>query len=92
MTQQRRAVIGWDIGGAHVKAGLLQHGEVVDVAQWACPLWQGMDQLATVLDAAAARWPGLGAAQHAVTMTGEMVDLFVNREDGVRRIDRKSVV
>ena len=86
MTRQRHEVIGWDIGGAHVKACLLQHGEIVDVAQWACPLWQGMDQLATVLDAAGARWPGLGAAQHAVTMTGEMVDLFANREDGVRRI------
>ena len=86
MTRHRHEVIGWDIGGAHVKACLLRHGEVVDVAQWACPLWQGMDQLATVLDAAGARWPGLGAAQHAVTMTGEMVDLFANREDGVRRI------
>ena len=86
MTRQRHEVIGWDIGGAHVKACLLQHGEVVDVAQWACPLWQGMDQLTSVLDAAAVRWPGLGAAQHAVTMTGEMVDLFANREDGVRRI------
>ena len=86
MTLQRHEVIGWDVGGAHVKACLLQHGDVVDVAQWACPLWQGMDQLAAVLDAAGARWPGLGAAQHAVTMTGEMVDLFANREDGVRRI------
>ncbi len=86
MTRQQHEVIGWDIGGAHVKACLMQHGEVVDVAQWACPLWQGMDQLVTALDAAAARWPGLGAAQHAVTMTGEMVDLFANREDGVRRI------
>ncbi|HEY8710408.1 MAG TPA: hydantoinase/oxoprolinase family protein [Burkholderiaceae bacterium] len=81
-----RSVIGWDVGGAHVKACLLQHGEVVDVAQWACPLWQGMGHLAPVLEAARARWPGLGAAQHAVTMTGEMVDLFANREDGVRCI------
>lgn len=81
-----RSVIGWDVGGAHVKACLLQRGEVVDVAQWACPLWQGMGQLAPVLDAARNRWPALGAAQHAVTMTGEMVDLFANREDGVRCI------
>ncbi|HEX7440054.1 MAG TPA: H4MPT-linked C1 transfer pathway protein, partial [Caldimonas sp.] len=78
-----RSVIGWDVGGAHVKACLLQRGEVVDVAQWGCPLWQGMGQLAPVLQAARARWPGLGAARHAVTMTGEMVDLFANREDGV---------
>jgi len=86
MATPERDVIGWDIGGAHVKACRLQRGEVVDVAQWACPLWQGMDQLAAVLQEAHVRWPGLGAAQHAVTMTGEMVDLFANREDGVRRI------
>jgi (4-(4-[2-(gamma-L-glutamylamino)ethyl]phenoxymethyl)furan-2-yl)methanamine synthase len=81
-----RDVIGWDVGGAHVKACLLQRGEVLDVALWACPLWQGMEQLAPVLQAARERWPGLGAAQHAITMTGEMVDLFAHREDGVRRI------
>ena len=80
------SVMGWDIGGAHVKACWLQRGEVVDVAQWACPLWQGMEQLTTVLQAARNRWPELGAMQHAVTMTGEMVDLFTHREDGVQRI------
>ena len=79
-------VIGWDVGGAHVKACLMQRGEVLDVMQWACPLWQGLAQLAPVLQAARARWPALGAAQHAVTMTGEMVDLFAHREDGVLRI------
>ena len=79
-------MFGWDIGGAHVKACWLQRGEVVEVLQWACPLWQGLDHLGAVLQDARARWPGLGAAQHAVTMTGEMVDLFANREEGVRRI------
>ena len=80
------SVIGWDIGGAHVKACLLEHGEVVEVAQWACPLWLGLDRLGAVLAEARARWPELLAKQHAVTMTGEMVDLFANREDGVRGI------
>ncbi|WP_088281262.1 hydantoinase/oxoprolinase family protein [Ideonella sp. A 288] len=79
-------VIGWDIGGAHVKACLLRQGRVVDVAQWACPLWQGLDRLSPVLDAARQRWPELSAADHAVTMTGEMVDLFPHREMGVQRI------
>ena len=86
MAMAESGLIGWDIGGAHVKACLLRRGEVLDVAQWACPLWLGMDRLAPVLQAARARWPGLGAAQHAVTMTGEMVDLFECREDGVRCI------
>jgi probable H4MPT-linked C1 transfer pathway protein len=81
-----RSTIGWDIGGAHVKACLLQRGEVVDVAQWGCPLWQGLDHLVRALRAACTRWPGLESAQHAVTMTGEMVDLFPDREDGVRSI------
>lgn len=81
-----RTVIGWDIGGAHAKACLLRDGEVLDVAQWPCPLWLGMDRLDAVLHAARERWTGLASARHAVTMTGEMVDLFADREDGVRRI------
>ncbi len=80
-------VVGWDVGGAHVKAALLQQGgALVDVVQWPCPLWQGTDQLERVLALARERWPGLDRAAHAVTMTGEMVDLFVDREDGVQRI------
>ncbi len=87
-----RHVVGWDIGGAHVKACLLRDGRVRDVAQWACPLWQGIEHLQRVLQLALARWPQLvdtahaGTTLHAVTMTGEMTDLFEHREDGVQRI------
>ena len=79
-------IIGWDIGGAHVKACRLRQGQVQDVAQWPCPLWQGLQHLEQALAAARERWPGLESAVHAVTMTGEMVDLFVDRQDGVQRI------
>ena len=85
-TPDRHHVLGWDIGGAHVKACLLRDGRVVEVAQWACPLWQGIEHLERVLHLAHTRWPQLGRAVHAVTMTGEMTDLFEHREDGVRRI------
>ena len=81
-----RGVIGWDIGGAHVKAALWRDGAVVDAAQWPCALWQGLDRLEAALALARSRWPGLDAQAHAVTMTGEMVDLFAHREDGVQRI------
>ena len=81
-----RAVVGWDIGGAHVKAALLRHGRVTDAAQWPCPLWQGLDQLDATLDAAHLRWPELLRYAHAITMTGEMVDVFAHREDGVTRL------
>jgi (4-(4-[2-(gamma-L-glutamylamino)ethyl]phenoxymethyl)furan-2-yl)methanamine synthase len=79
-------IVGWDIGGAHVKASVLRAGEVIDAAQWPCPLWQGLDHLHQALAGAQQRWPALQQAEHAVTMTGEMVDLFADREDGVRRI------
>jgi (4-(4-[2-(gamma-L-glutamylamino)ethyl]phenoxymethyl)furan-2-yl)methanamine synthase len=79
-------VVGWDIGGAHVKASLLQGGDVIDAAQWPCPLWLGLEHLHQALAAAHRRWPSLQEARHAVTMTGEMVDLFADRQDGVQRI------
>jgi probable H4MPT-linked C1 transfer pathway protein len=77
--------VGWDVGGAHVKACLLEDERIVDVAQWPCPLWRGLDQLDATLASARARWPEAWDARtrHAATMTGEMVDLFEDREEGV---------
>ena len=44
MTQTN--LIGWDIGGAHVKAAVINPaGDVIAVYQQPCPLWQGLDQL-----------------------------------------------
>ncbi len=81
-----RCVVGWDIGGAHVKAALMRRGAVLDAAQWPCPLWKGLGELEGALAASRVRWPDLDRHRHAVTMTGEMVDAFADREDGVRRI------
>src|ERR1700744_1811375 len=82
-------VFGWDVGGAHVKVSLADAGgSVLDVAQWACPLWQGLRHLEPTVELVFARCPAAQteAAQHAVTMTGEMVDLFEDRAHGVRAI------
>src|ERR1700712_4788133 len=80
-----RPQVGWDIGGAHVKACLLGDGALRDVCQWPCPLWQGMEHLERALDLARARWSVKWEAgmDHAATMTGEMVDLFSDRAQGV---------
>lgn len=86
-----RTVVGWDVGGAHLKACLLQNGQVLDVQQWACPLWQGLQHLDAALALAVQRWPALHGAWHAITMTGEMVDLFASREAGVRAITERLV-
>lgn len=76
------AVIGWDIGGAHLKAARVDAaGRVERVLQLPCALWRGLAELDAALDAAV---PVIGHAPlHAVTMTGEMVDLFPTRRAGV---------
>ncbi|MDR5754384.1 MULTISPECIES: hydantoinase/oxoprolinase family protein [unclassified Caballeronia] len=87
MSASDAPVFGWDVGGAHVKVSMANRaGIVADVAQWACPLWQGLAHLERAIDAVFERWPAAGdaAARHAVTMTGEMVDLFASRAEGVR--------
>ncbi|HET9699923.1 MAG TPA: hydantoinase/oxoprolinase family protein [Burkholderiales bacterium] len=73
--------IGWDLGGAHLKAALAEGGTLMQVLQLPCPLWQGLDRLDAAIGAARSI---LGSAtRHAVTMTGEMTDLFPNRAAGV---------
>ena len=80
--------LGWDIGGAHVKACLLRDGALGDVAQWPCPLWQGMEHLDAALALARSRWsePWAAGPVHAATMTGELADVFPDRGEGVARI------
>jgi len=77
--------IGWDVGGAHLKAArLAATGHVERVLQLPCPLWQGLEHFETALRQTLSE---LGPAPlHAVTMTGEMADLFPNRREGVARI------
>ena len=37
-------IMGWDIGGAHLKAVMLDaKGDVVSSIQLPCPLWKGLD-------------------------------------------------
>jgi len=81
-------VCGWDIGGAHLKWALRDPaGDWVQVRQLPCPLWQGIDRLADALARAVADWPlPPGEVLHAATMTGELVDAFASRAEGVRAI------
>jgi (4-(4-[2-(gamma-L-glutamylamino)ethyl]phenoxymethyl)furan-2-yl)methanamine synthase len=83
------SVIGWDIGGAHLKAVALDtEGRVVKAIQLVCQLWRGTQELShaiqemlTMMEA-----PSPIGLRHAVTMTGELVDLFPNRHVGVLEI------
>ena len=74
-------VIGWDIGGAHLKAARVKDGRVEAVVQAATPLWLGLDSLESAFDVLCAQ---LGRAdRHAITMTGELCDAFPSRREGV---------
>jgi (4-(4-[2-(gamma-L-glutamylamino)ethyl]phenoxymethyl)furan-2-yl)methanamine synthase len=74
-------VIGWDIGGVHLKAARAESGRIVKAIQVAAPLRSGVEQLAEAFTLAQAE---LGAAgHHVVTMTGELADIFPSRPDGV---------
>jgi len=78
--------IGWDIGGAHIKAALIdEQGSVQQVLQQPCQLWQGIQELHRVMQSMLEQLVA-DDALHAVTMTGELVDLFASRSDGVLQI------
>src|SRR5690242_19496245 len=80
----RGTIFGWDIGGAHLKLAMVEDGRLVAARQVACALWQGLDELRRAGGEALAGLPG--ADRHAVTMTGELVDLFPDRASGVAAI------
>jgi (4-(4-[2-(gamma-L-glutamylamino)ethyl]phenoxymethyl)furan-2-yl)methanamine synthase len=77
-------VIGWDIGGVHLKAARAEDGRVTKVAQYASPLRSGTERL---LQAFAEAKKDLGRAdRHVVTMTGELADTFASRMEGVEQL------
>jgi (4-(4-[2-(gamma-L-glutamylamino)ethyl]phenoxymethyl)furan-2-yl)methanamine synthase len=80
------SIMGWDIGGAHVKAALLVTGEVRWAQQVPCPLWKGMEHLEAAINELLELAKPNADVQHAVTMTGELVDLFSSRAQGVQAI------
>lgn len=79
-------IIGWDIGGAHVKAAVLEsNGIISNVLQQPCPLWKGIEYLEQAVKQIVFEVAD-SHCLHAITMTGELVDLFENRDQGVEQI------
>jgi probable H4MPT-linked C1 transfer pathway protein len=79
-------VIGWDVGGAHLKAARAEHGRIVDAVQVASPLRLGLTRLKqSFAEAKDAIGP---ASRHVVTMTGELADTFTSRAEGVESLSR----
>lgn len=79
-------IVGWDIGGAHVKAALINNqGTVINIYLQACPLWKGLNYLQKSVNHILATLPVI-YSKHVITMTGELVDLFASRDEGVVQI------
>lgn len=79
-------VIGWDIGGANLKAAALGADGGLRVFLEPCPLHRGQQELPPamrrILDET-------GIPHHQViTMTGELADCFPDRAEGVRALVR----
>lgn len=86
MTQQPTFFSGWDIGGAHLKVARCDHnGRLVDVIQIACPLWKGIEYLEKAIQIAQQQLNNIDDIM-VVTMTGELADIFPNRQTGVSQI------
>lgn len=79
-------ISGWDIGGAHLKVARCDdNGNNFQIIQLSCPLWQGIEFLEQAIETILTE---LGS-QHdltAITMTGELVDIFADRQSGVAEI------
>src|SRR4029077_16825903 len=77
-------VIGWDIGGVHLKAVRAEDGRIVKAAQYASPLRSGTGLLE---DAFLQARKDMGRGdRNVITMTGELADIFTSRQDGVEQL------
>ena len=80
-----RIATGWDLGGAHIKAAQMDAaGRLHRAIQVPCTLWRGLEHLERALKALDHEL--LPSELHGVTMTGELVDLFADRSEGVGRL------
>lgn len=75
-------LIGLDLGGAHLKlAAVAPDGHLLRAQQVPCRLWQGLERLDEAMAVLLADVPA--QAPVALTMTGELSDLFADRRFGV---------
>ena len=76
-------IIGWDLGGANLKLARLEGGRITRVAQIPCPVIPDRSKFDQALGEALKLCPTGEPVHHAVTMTGELSDVFASREEGV---------
>src|SRR5213592_309477 len=78
-----RPILGWDVGGANIKAALLRDGNRCDaeIIERPFALWREPQRLPGILNEIHDR---LGRAQTmGITMTAELADCFATKREGV---------
>jgi (4-(4-[2-(gamma-L-glutamylamino)ethyl]phenoxymethyl)furan-2-yl)methanamine synthase len=82
------SIVGWDIGGANVKAAwLAREGKTtrtIKVASQPFEIWRDKDRLPYILEAVLKEIdPGSPPEAMVVTMTAELADIFTTKREGV---------
>ena len=78
-------IIGWDIGGAHIKAAKIDFKKKTSkTKQLYSPIWKNVNYLKKSIKLIKKK---LGKTNyHAITMTAELSDIFPDRKNGVKHI------
>ena len=78
-------IIGWDIGGAHIKAAKIDFKKKKSkTKQIYSPIWKNTNNLKKSIKLIKKK---LGKCNyHAITMSAELSDIFLERSDGVKYI------
>ena len=78
-------IIGWDIGGAHIKVSKINFGkQKTTTMQLYCPIWMNINNLNNSILKIKKK---LGSCDyHAITMTAELSDIFENRNKGTKKV------
>ena len=78
-------IIGWDIGGAHIKAAKIDFNKKTSkTKQIYSPIWKNLNYLKKSIKLIKKK---LGKTNyHAITMTAELSDIFPDRKKGVNHV------
>ena len=78
-------IIGWDIGGAHIKASFFDFKKSkIKTRQIFFPIWRNYKKFIKTIALLEKKFPKCD--YHAVTTTAEISDIFKNRKTGVKKI------
>ncbi|MCU0620654.1 MAG: hypothetical protein MUC69_04030 [Gemmatimonadales bacterium] len=80
------AVIGWDIGGVHVKVARVANGAVLATTLAPCSIERDLETLPEVLRRLAHVVGATARDRHAITMTAELSQRFRTKGEGVGAI------